>query len=61
MDDLSEIKYDLWGKVKRTFGTYDWSVRADVSSSDTETIDLDFRVDGDVGSAQVTATAGMIH
>jgi hypothetical protein len=47
--------------VKRTLVGFDFSARADLSSADMETIDLDLRVDGESASAQVTATAGPVH
>jgi hypothetical protein len=61
VEDLGSISYSVWGKAKRTLFGFDFSARADVSSVDKESIDLDLRVDGKSASAQVTATAGAIY
>ena len=61
IEDLGQISYNVWGKVKRTLVGFGFSARADLLSADMETIDLDLSVDGENASAQVTATAGLVH
>jgi hypothetical protein len=61
IEDLGHISYNVWGKVKQTLVGFDFSARANLSSTDMETINLDLHVDGENASAQVTATAGWVH
>lgn len=57
VEDLSSIRYKVWGKVKRSLGGVALSTRADVASDDKERIDLDLSLDSDIVDIHVAATA----
>lgn len=59
IEDLGSISYNVWGKVKKSFGDFAVSGRADVASDSTDIIDLDLRVEGQNGAMlQASATTG---
>lgn len=59
MEDLGHISYNVWAKVKKSFGVLAVSSRAGVSSDAADIVDLDVRLEGRGAMAQVSATAGM--
>ena len=56
--DVDSYPASFWGKVKKSVGGADISVRGNVDTSDLETVDLDVRVSAFGTAMQLTGKAG---
>jgi hypothetical protein len=59
IEDLGNINYKVWGTLKKSFGDFALSGRADVDSKDTDSVGIILRIEGQGLMAQTSATAGM--
>lgn len=53
VEDLESFPYNVWGRLKRSFGGWDLSARVESNSNDLTSWDLDLKAVGDTSTLQV--------